>query len=86
MNTPSDIFKNLSNGFLADLAHEVLSHEVGGSVDGRVVQKQAVEMIIDATGVKDVRTAERLVTNCTRNEVLARWVAEQRNKAPKNSR
>lgn len=83
MNTPSDIFKALPDDFLADLAHEVLNHEVGGTAAGREHRKRAVGMILGATGVKDVRTAERLVVNCTRNEVFARWVTEQRGKAAK---
>lgn len=75
MSTPSEVFKGFSNEFLASLAREVLCQEADVLARDRSSQDKAVHILLRVTGVKDMRTAERHVINCTRNEVFARWVA-----------
>ncbi len=78
MGTPADVFKSLPEKQLFELAEEVLSQENNVLSTERASQDKAVELLVAETGVRDMRTAERQVISCTRNEVFARWIASKR--------
>ena len=78
MGTPADLFKNLPENVLFELAEEVLGQENNVLSTERASQDKVVELLVAETGVRDMRTAERQVISCTRNEVFARWIASKR--------
>jgi hypothetical protein len=72
--TPADVFKSFDDAFLRKLAIEVLEQEHAVVRTDTPAQAQALEILQSKAKIRDLKTAERQVAACTRNEVFVRWL------------
>ncbi len=74
MATPADIFHGFTDDFLRSVATDVMSQEASVLSQDLPARREAVRILRERAGIADERTAERQVVNCTRNEVIRRWL------------
>ncbi len=74
MATPADIFHGFTDDFLRSVAADVMSQEASVLSQDLPARREAVRILRERAGIADERTAERQVVNCTRNEVIRRWL------------
>ena len=74
MATPADIFHEFSDDFLRSVAKDVMLQEASVLSQELPARREAVNILRERAGIADERTAERQVVNCTRNEVIRRWL------------